>query len=88
MSNKIYVHLSVTPSQETLLVEKLDGYSDKTKGFEYCFAQRDTMFDAPWKTNKDYLTGADVPEEWTDEEAKKKFLDLLNSLGIKYQSAF
>jgi len=88
MSKTIYVHLTVTPSQEALLVEKLDGYSDKAKGFEFCFAQRDTMFDAFWKKDKDYLTGAHVPEEWTDEEAKKKFLDLLNSLGIKYQSAF
>lgn len=88
MSKKIYVHLSVTSSQESLLVKKLDGYSDKTKGFEYCFAQRDTMFDGPWMTIKNYLTGADVPEGWTDEEAKKKFLELLNSLGVKYKSAF
>jgi len=46
------------------------------------------MFDGPWKTIKNYLTGADVPEGWIDEEAKKKFLELLNSLGVKYKSAF
>lgn len=88
MSKRIYVHLSVTSAQEATLVNKLDGYNDKTKGFENCFAVRDTMFYASWKINKDYLTGAYVPEEWSDDEAKKKFLDLLNSLGIKYQSAF
>ena len=62
------MHLSVDSFQESSLVKKLDGYSDAPRGFEHCFAVRDTLFDSLWKTDKDYLIGADVPEEWSEEE--------------------
>ena len=63
MNKSIYMHLSVDNFQESTLVKKLNGYSNVPSGFEHCFAIRDTSFDAFWKTDKEYLIGANVPEE-------------------------